>query len=256
MNQRHSNRRAQQKKNGNGKIKHKESNVKGKNNTPSTRAVKSDNSAKKVEPIKPLNGKQREYLEALKDPYANTILVSGVLGSSKTYLPSAMAADLLLAGKIKKVVIARPTEGKGKSVGFGKGSFNDKLSGWCAPVIDTMKDRMGLGQFEAALEYEKIIMLPLEMVKGRSWDDAWIIIDEAEDLEADVAKSLVTRTGMRSKVIITGDFAQQDLKHYSGLDLLMQVASFNKLPITQINFDSWEYCVRSQEARMWGGGRF
>lgn len=246
------NRQAIQKRKGKGKIKGVD--MKGKNNHKNTAAEKSNKGAQKLPPIVPLNDKQYEYMKALENDDVCTILVSGVLGSSKTYLPSALAADRLINKRLKRVVIARPSEGKGKTIGFTKGSHQEKLMGWCAPVLDTMRQRMGEGQFQAALDFGKIELLPLEQVKGRSWDDAWIIVDEAEDLEADVAKSLVTRVGQGSKVIVTGDFAQQDLKHYSGLDLLMQVADFANLPVTKIDFDSWDYCVRSEEAKLWGMG--
>lgn len=223
----------------------------GKN--PITRNIKPDMAAaQNRKPILPLNERQKEYIEALQNEDVTTILVTGVLGSSKTFLPSAIAADMLIDGKLDKVVIARPAEGKAKTVGFTKGDFNQKLAGWCAPITDTMKQRMGAGNFEAALEYEKIVLLPLEQVKGRSWDDAWIIADEFEDVEVDTAKSLVTRVGQRSKIILTGDIAQQDLKKFSGMQYLLDVSKKLNLPITHIDFNHWDYCVRSEEAKMWG----
>ena len=227
--------------------------MKGANNTLVTRKVKTDiAAAKNRKPIQALNHKQQEYINALVDPNAATIIAMGVLGSSKTWLPSAMAADLLMDGKLERVVVARPAEGKAKSVGFTKGDFDQKLAGWCAPILDTMKQRMGLGNFDAALEYGKIILLPLEQVKGRSWDDTWLIADEVEDIEMETAKSLVTRMGQRSKIILAGDIAQQDLKKYSGLQYLLDVSKALDLPTTIIDFNSWEYCVRSEEAKMWG----
>tara|TARA_R110000782_G_scaffold207013_1_gene295541 strand:- start:281 stop:616 length:336 start_codon:yes stop_codon:yes gene_type:complete len=95
-------------------------------------------------------------------------------------------------------------------------------------------------------------MLSLEHVKGRSWDNSLIIVDEAEDLDPEVAKSLVGRQGMNSTTVITGDIAQQDLKRNSGLQYLLDVAEYSSLPVALIDFDSWEYCVRSEEAKMWG----
>lgn len=226
--------------------------MKGANNTPVTRKVKSDITASKSKPIQALNEKQQDYINALLDPHKSTIIATGVLGSSKTWLPSAMAADLLMSKKISKVVVARPAEGKAKSVGYTKGNFDEKLAGWCAPVLDTMKERMGMGNFDAALELGKIVLLPLEQIKGRSWDDTWIIADEVEDIEMETAKSLVTRLGQRSKIILAGDLAQQDLKRYSGLQYLLDVAKTLGLPITLIDFNDWKYCVRSEDAKMWG----
>lgn len=233
--------------------KEKELEMKGANNTPVTRKVKTDvAAANNRKPIQALNDRQQEYINALLDRDVATIIATGVLGSSKTWLPSALAADLLMDNKLKRVVVARPAEGKAKTVGYTKGDFDQKLAGWCAPILDTMKERMGLGNFEAAMEFGKIILLPLEQCKGRSWDDTWLIADEVEDIEPETAKSLVTRMGQRSKIILAGDIAQQDLKKFSGLQYLLNVSKTLDLPITLIDFNNWDYCVRSEEAKMWG----
>lgn len=219
-----------------------------------TRKDKTDMAAKaKVEPLQPLNDKQKQYINAIRHG-SSVIICTGVLGSSKTFIPSCIAAEWLESKKIDKVIIARPTEGKGKSLGYFKGDKDEKLAGWCAPITDTLKVRLGEGVFDAYLENGKIELLALEQVKGRSWDDTMILVDEAEDLEPAVAKSLVTRQGYRSKTIITGDLAQQDLKNESGLQVLLKVAKMCDLDLTHIDFDSWDYCVRSEEAKQWGMG--
>lgn len=204
----------------------------------------------KRDPLLPLNDRQKEYIEAVKDE--SLVICIGVWGSSKTYIPSVIASDMLLDKKIDKIIIARPNEGKGKSIGFLKGSKDEKLEGWVAPVADTIKKRVGVANYEAFLAAGKIELLNLEMVKGRSWDNCFILVDEAEDLEPTVAKSLVGRQGVNSKTVITGDIRQQDLKKDSGLEYLLKVAKFANLPVAMIDFDSWDYCVRSEEAKAWG----
>lgn len=201
-------------------------------------------------PLLPLNDKQAEYIDAIQN--GTCIICIGVWGSSKTFIPSTIAADWLMDKKIDKVIIARPAEGKGKSVGFLKGSKDEKMQPWCAPITDTMKERMGVSHFEAMLANGRIEQLSLEHVKGRSWDNALILVDEAEDLDPEVAKSLVGRQGTNSVTVITGDLRQQDLKRNSGLQYLLDVAKYAEIPIKLIDFDSWNYCVRSEEAKMWG----
>lgn len=208
------------------------------------------NAQRDTEPLKALNDRQQEYINSITA--SPVVICTGVWGSAKTYIPTVMACDLLLSKKIERIVIARPTEGKGKSIGYQKGSKDEKLEGWCAPVTETMKKRLGVGHFEAYLSNGRIELLALEQVKGRSWDDTFIIVDEAEDLDADVAKSLVGRQGINSKMVITGDIAQKDLKSFSGLDMLLKVAEFNDMHIPVVDFDDWEYCVRSEEAKQWG----
>jgi len=201
-------------------------------------------------PLIPLNERQREYIEAIKTTSFTICL--GVWGSAKSFIPATIAADMLMDKKIEKVIIARPNEGKGKTIGLLPGDKNEKLGIWCAPITDTMKKRMGEGHFDAMLANGRIELLNLEAVKGRSWDDTFCIIDEGEDIDPEVAKSLVGRQGQNSITVVTGDVAQQDLKRNSGLQYLLDVAKFANLPISVIDFDSWDYCVRSEEAKMWG----
>ena len=203
--------------------------------------------------LEPLNHMQGVYIQAIKsDP---VIICTGVLGSSKTYIPTMMAADLLRDKKIQKILIARPTEGKAMSTGYYKGSKNEKLEGWCTPILTTLKKRLGTGNVEAYLANGRIEMLSLEQVKGRTEDDTFIIIDEAEDLDPSVAKSLVTRHGQNTTLVIAGDIAQKDIKSFSGLDILLKVAPLCPgLRYSHIDFNDWEYCVRGPEAKSWGQG--
>lgn len=222
--------------------------AKGSNNTPKTHKHKTDQAD--TSKLKPLNQRQKEYISAIKA--SPTVLCIGVLGSAKTYIPSVIAADMLIAKEIDKIVVARPAEGAGQSVGFFKGTKDEKLAGWCVPITDTLRKRLGVVFYEYCVDVGKIELLALEQCKGRSWDDAFIIVDEAEDLDPAVAKSLVTRIGVRSKMVIAGDIAQQDIKQFSGLQHLLSANGYRKHPCPVINFDSWEHCVRSEEAKEWG----
>ncbi len=210
-----------------------------------------DQAAFNRSPLIPMNDRQGEYIYAINSK--PIVLCTGVLGSSKTYIPTIIACDLLRDSKIERIIVARPCEGKAKSAGFFKGSKNEKLDGWCKPVTDTMKKRLGRGNFEAYLAMGKIELMALEQVKGLSLDDTFLILDESEDLEPEVAKSVVTRMGQNSTIVIAGDIAQQDLKVNSGLELLLKVIPYARgLRYTHIDFDSWDYCVRSEEAKAWG----
>lgn len=223
--------------------------MKGRNNTPNTRSQKTF-VARDIKPLTPLNQVQAEYMHAIEN--RPVVICTGVWGSAKTYIPSVMACDMIISKEIEGIVIARPAEGKAKSVGFFKGTKEEKLAGWAAPILDTFKKRLGHGAVEAMIENGRIEMLALEQVKGRSWDNKFIIVDEAEDLDADTAKSLVGRQGVNSRMVITGDINQKDLKAYSGLELLLEVAEYGNVDMAMIDFDDWEYCVRSEEAKQWG----
>jgi phosphate starvation-inducible PhoH-like protein len=223
--------------------------AKGKNNTPITKKVKTDMAVDRS-PLKPMNPRQKQYINAINT--SGVVICIGVLGSSKTYIPAVMAADQLLAGTIQHVVIARPAEGAGKSVGFFKGDKDEKLSGWCEPVTGTLRKRLGPTAYLAMLDSGKIELLALEQCKGRNFDYTFLIVDEAEDLDVAVAKSIVTRAGVGSTVVIAGDIAQQDIKTYSGLQYLLDANRYRRKPAPVIEFDLWEHCVRGEDAKDWG----
>lgn len=216
---------------------------------PSTHKVASDQTADRSR-IVPLNDKQRDYAAALRS--ASCIICIGKLGTSKTFLAAAFAGDLLYDKKIKKIIIARPAQGPGKSVGFFKGTKDDKLSGWCSPVTETIRKRVGVLNYTLFMDNGSIELLAIEQCKGRSWDNAIIIVDEAEDMDIPTAKSLVTRQGKNSLTVITGDVAQQHLKVYSGLQYLLDTLPFHANPPVVIDFDHWDYNVRGEESRDWG----
>lgn len=227
--------------------------MKGANNKTNTKKVKVDKSQQaNHKRLKPMNDKQKEYINAIN--VSEVVLCIGVLGSAKTYIPTCMAAEMLVKKRVKRIIIARPSEGRGKSLGFFKGTKEEKMEGWVSPITNTLKEQLGVTKYEYYLDNGQIEMLALEQIKGNSYDDAFLIVDEAEDLYPDVAKSLVTRIGVRSKLVITGDIAQQDMMNYSGLQLLLDVVKHNDLPVPLVNFDSWEYCVRGATAKMFGMG--
>jgi len=201
--------------------------------------------------LNPKNTKQKEYLNAIDN--FNIIVSTGVSGSGKTYIAARKAAKLLMdnTSSIEKIVIARPAEGVGKSIGLLPGSKEEKLAGWCAPVLEALEEELGAHNVEHFIDYGRIELLPLEQVKGRTFNNTVVICDEGEDMDVAVVKSLVLRHGKGSKTIINGDVLQQDLKRESGLTYILELlAKFDNLPVVHVDFDEWKYCVRSDEARI------
>lgn len=173
----------------------------------------------KLNPIKPLNQKQRNYMEMLDSK--TVVVATGYAGTSKTYLPTSIAADLLRTNKIKKIIFCRPAVSNSKTLGLFSGDKTEKMEVWLSPVIQILRERLGAGGLEVALKREDIVYQPLETVKGSSFNDSWIIVDEAEDLTVDEVKKLITRIGKDSKMIFAGDITQSELKGASGLKWLI-----------------------------------
>lgn len=196
-------------------------------------------------PVRPLNAKQRYYMELLESK--DIIIATGHPGTSKTYLPTALACDALRTGRLSKVIFSRPNISNSKSLGFFTGDKNEKMEQWLAPVISVAKERMGVGGYEIALGNERVSFQPLETIKGLSVNDGWLIVDEAEDLSIDEVKKVITRVGKGSKLILAGDITQSELKEKSGLLWLINFVQRQNLGdvIGHVDFNNPNEIVRS-----------
>lgn len=177
----------------------------------------------KSNPLRPLNGKQKYYMEILESKAV--IIATGFAGTAKSYIPTVMAADKFKLGQINKIIVTRPAISSSKSVGFFKGDNTEKMSVWLMPVVAILKERLGLAAYEIALGKGDIEFVPLEVVKGMSVNNAWLLCEESSDLTKDEVVKLVTRMGKNSRLVLAGDIRQSELKGDSGLSWL---ASFVK----------------------------
>lgn len=181
----------------------------------------------RVNALKPLNAKQKLYMELLETK--SVVIATGYPGTSKTYCPTVMAADKFRTGEINKIYITRPAISSSKSVGFFKGSDSEKMAVWLLPVISILKERLGIAAYEIALTKGDICFLPLEVIKGMSINDAWLICEESSDLTKEEIVKLVTRMGKNSKLVLAGDIRQAELKGELGLAWLAAFVQRNNL---------------------------
>lgn len=187
--------------------------------------------AVKAKPLVPMNNKQREYINILNEK--SVVIATGYAGSSKTYIPTVMAADLYKTGKIEKIIITRPAVSSSKSVGYFKGTATEKLAVWLNSVIPIFKERLGSAGLEIALACGDIEFVPLEVIKGMSINNAWVLAEESSDLTKDEVIKLITRMGKNSKLVLSGDIRQAELKGNLGL---AWVADFVKRHRLEENF--------------------
>jgi len=202
------------------------------------------------EDIKPMNSNQAEYIRCIEARDCDYVVSIGSAGTGKSYISTGIAAEQLLDKKIRKIVICRPAEGPCKSLGFEPGTLNEKLANWVKPVMVTLNEIMGASTVEYHLKKGNIELVALHQIKGRSFDDTILLIDEAEDIDIPTMKSLLTRLGSYSKMIINGDIKQQHMKGKSGLLWLVNMIEKYNLPIPVIEF-TLEDCVRSPAVKMW-----
>lgn len=147
------------------------------------------------------------------------VFASGVAGTGKTYLAVAYAANLLKKGEINKLILTRPAVEAGESLGFLPGDLKEKVDPYLRPLYDALYDMLGNEQVEKLLEKEIIEIAPLAYMRGRTLNNAFIILDEAQNTTKAQMKMFLTRMGFHSKIVITGDITQIDLiqKDVSGL---------------------------------------
>lgn len=212
-----------------------------------TRAPKFDHE-RKLPPIVPKTAKQAEYLEALKT--SEQIIVTGPAGTGKTWIAATWAADRLRAGEIDKVIVTRPAVSAAKGIGFLPGTLVEKFVFWCQPVVEAMTERMGKAAFEIALKNGQIELAPMEYMRGRSFHDAFVLVDEVQNLTGHEAKMLMTRMGERCQVVLNGDVQQSDLSQTSGLRTIVHLAKKYSIPVPIVEF-TMDDIVRSDLTAAW-----
>jgi phosphate starvation-inducible PhoH-like protein len=159
--------------------------------------------------IQPKTPGQREYLSLIQE---NDIVVGiGPAGTGKTYLAVAKAVEALARKRVRRIVLARPAVEAGESLGFLPGDLQQKVDPYLRPLYDSLEDMMPPERVQRALETRVIEIAPLAYMRGRTLNDAFIILDEAQNATGAQMKMFLTRLGVNSKVVVTGDKTQIDL---------------------------------------------
>ncbi len=158
---------------------------------------------------KPKTAGQRRYVAAIHD---NPIVFgSGPAGTGKTYLAVAMAVEALTHRRVKRIILTRPAVEAGERLGFLPGDLQAKIDPYLRPLYDALYDMLPADRVEKLLELGTIEVAPLAFMRGRTLNDAFIILDEAQNTTAEQMKMFLTRMGFNSKVVVTGDTTQTDL---------------------------------------------
>ncbi len=160
-------------------------------------------------PVRPQTPGQLAYCQAIEKN--DLVFCIGPAGSGKTYLAVAMAVQALKRGQIKRIVLVRPAVEAGEKLGFLPGDLQAKVNPYLRPLLDALHDMMGFEQVRVCTETDIIEIIPLAYMRGRTLNDAIIILDEAQNTTPTQMKMFLTRMGMRSKMVVTGDITQVDL---------------------------------------------
>ncbi|MEM7415987.1 MAG: PhoH family protein [Gemmatimonadota bacterium] len=182
--------------------------------------------------ISPKSDGQRGYLQAILE---NDIVIGiGPAGTGKTYLAVAAAVDALYKKRVKRIILARPAVEAGENLGFLPGDLQEKVDPYLRPLYDALEDMMPQDRVRRALEESTIEIAPLAYMRGRTLSDAFVILDEAQNATRAQMKMFLTRLGLNSQVVITGDKTQIDLPRPNDSGLLEVEAILGQIDGIQV----------------------
>lgn len=186
--------------------------------------------------LKPRSDNQKEYIRNISE---NTItFCQGLAGSGKTHIAIGMAIEYLLEEKVSKIIITRPVLEAGEKIGYLPGTAEEKLHPYLLPILDEIQYFISMAHYASLKLNNKIEVVPLGLMRGRNFHNAFIVADECQNASYDQLKMLLTRIGHNSKMVLTGDVGQSDLsKHLQGgfIDLINILDGLDGIGIAKLH---------------------
>lgn len=210
---------------------------------------------KKKVALLPKNLAQERYIVALENPDINIVFAVGYAGSGKTYLATLYAIQQLKNGHCDKIVVTRPNIAvDDKDIGFLPGDIMKKMAPWTKPVLDVFEEYYSVKEIANMIEENVIELVPMAYLRGRTFKNAIILLDEAQNTTRNSMLSALTRIGENSKMIITGDVKQSDRGHSNGLtDFLARFEGSKHISVCKFDQDSVErHPIITEILRMYG----
>ena len=207
-----------------------------------TKVVDATNSLQPVPEIyrnrlKPRTDNQKEYLRTILE--SNITFCQGVAGSGKTHCAVGLAIEHLLDEKVKKIIITRPVVEAGEKIGFLPGDADSKLHPYLLPILDEINHFIPLSHYTSLKLNNRIEVVPLGLMRGRNFNNCFIIADECQNASYEQLKMLITRLGKDSKMVLSGDTSQSDLqRHLQGgfYEMIEQLEGIEGIGISRLQF--------------------
>jgi len=184
--------------------------------------------------IQAMNAKQQALLDAIQDSVMTVAI--GTAGTGKTYCSATKVAQLFLKGGYDKIILTRPNISTGKSLGFFPGDISEKMEPWLAPLLTVLKEAFGKGRYEYLYSKGQIMIQPLETIRGQSFNDALILIDECQNLTREEIEALTTRIGHNSKMVLMGDPRQSDVRNGMAIEKFVTMCQKYNIDVPIVRF--------------------
>ncbi len=203
------------------------------NQSRQTQNHEADRQQKYRKNIRPQNPTQQKMMDAIDE--SPLVFAAGAAGTGKTYLAIAKGVEALERGDVRRIVLSRPAVEAGESLGFLPGDMEEKLSPYLRPLYDALCDRLSTKRLKALIAEGVIEIAPIAYMRGRTLNNAYVVIDEAQNCTYTQLKMLLTRLGWNSTMVVTGDPAQTDLlPEMSGLEEIMdRLESLDKVSLVR-----------------------
>src|SRR6185503_3857901 len=201
-----------------------------------TGAVTSPVDVQTAKRISPRTQGQARYMTAIREH--DVVFAVGPAGTGKTYLAVAMAVEAFKRKQFRKIVLVRPAVEAGESLGFLPGDLHAKINPYLRPLLDALQEMIDYDQMKRFMEQDVIEVVPLAYMRGRTLNEAFIILDEAQNTTVAQMKMFLTRMGIGSKIVISGDTTQVDLPRASAsglIDALSRLRDIEGINIVQLN---------------------
>jgi phosphate starvation-inducible PhoH-like protein len=211
--------------------------------------IKNNRSSNSVK-LEPLSLQQSLYINSIKE---KTVTVGlGLAGSGKTYIAATLASQFKIDNKQGKIVLCRPNVSDSRSIGYLKGDMDEKMAAWVIPYTDIFKKHLS-GKYEEYVANGTIDVVPFEYMQGRTWDNSFVLLDEAQHTSPKEMEMFLKRVGEGSTVVITGDLNQSNKGHSSGLKTVVDMSkylAYLDCYIGVVEFNDPKDIVRSEFCRI------
>jgi phosphate starvation-inducible PhoH-like protein len=182
------------------------------------------------------NDGQKSALRAIANPSNSIVMIDGIAGTGKTYIAASWGLEQLMKGKFEKIIFTRPVVEAGENLGFLPGDFGMKIAPFMIPIFDVLHKHLNEDELKILTEENKIITLPIAYMRGVTFENAFILLDEAQNTTPKQMQLFLTRIGENSKMVIVGDRQQSDIKVQNGFtDGLKRLEGVTGLEIVELD---------------------